>query len=131
LQLLPKSLEAVEIFEGAAVLAAGVGPIAEKEGPAVGPADEAEEAVAEEAGAIANTAEFPIAVGELGIPRELRVIPAADGLIDAGGEEAGFEARGAQQGLLGEGQTLDSAKFLGIGGLVGGGEIGLEAGDFR
>jgi hypothetical protein len=54
---------------------------------------------------------------------------AIDGFIDAGGEEAGLEAGGAQHGLLGESDALDGIEFLRIDGLVDGDEIGLEMGD--
>ena len=50
-------------------------------------------------------------------------------LIEAGGEEAGFEGGGAQQGLLGEGDALDGEQLLMVDGLVDGDEVGLEVGD--
>ncbi|HUI53384.1 MAG TPA: hypothetical protein VLY04_00340 [Bryobacteraceae bacterium] len=49
--------------------------------------------------------------------------------IEAGGEEAGFESGGAEEGLLGESDALDGEEFLGVDGLVGGDEVGLEVGD--
>jgi len=53
-----------------------------------------------------------------------------DGFIEAGGEEAGLEASGAEDGLLLESDALEGVEFLGIDGLVDGDEIGLEMGDF-
>jgi hypothetical protein len=49
-----------------------------------------------------------------------------EGVIEAGGEDAGFEAGGAEDGLLGEGHALDDEQFLGADGLVGGEETGVE-----
>jgi hypothetical protein len=46
------------------------------------------------------------------------------------GEEAGLEAGGAKDGLLGEGDALDGEEFLGIDGLVDGHGVGFEIGDF-
>jgi hypothetical protein len=50
--------------------------------------------------------------------------------LKAGGEQAGFEARGAQHGLLAEGHLLKGEQFLGIDGLVDGDKVGAE-GRFR
>jgi len=56
-----------------------------------------------------------------------------EGLVDGAGEEAGFEAGGAQQGVLGEGDALGPRghpkEFLSIEGLVGRDKVGLEVGD--
>ena len=52
-----------------------------------------------------------------------------EGLVEAGGEEAGLEARGTEDGLLGEGEALDGEEFLGVDGLVDGDEVGSEMGD--
>ena len=48
------------------------------------------------------------------------------GIVQAGGEESAFEAGGAQEVLLGEGDALDGVEFLGIGGVVEGDEVGAE-----
>jgi hypothetical protein len=47
-----------------------------------------------------------------------------------GREEAGFQAGGAEHGLLGEGHALHGEELLGVDGLIGGDEAGLEIGDF-
>ncbi len=58
-----------------------------------------------------------------------RAAEAVAGLVEAGGEEAGFEARGAEEGLLGESDALKGEEFLGVDGLVEGDEVFLEVGD--
>jgi len=60
---------------------------------------------------------------------EVGLILDADGFVEAGGEEAAFEAGGAEDGLLGEGHALKGKELLGVDGLVDGDEVFLEAGD--
>ena len=50
--------------------------------------------------------------------------------VETGGEEAGLEAGGAQENVLGEGHALEGEEFLGVDGLVDGDEVGSEMGDF-
>jgi len=50
--------------------------------------------------------------------------------VEPGGEEAGFEAGGAEHGLLAESHALDGKQFLGIDGLVEGNEVGAKVLDF-
>jgi hypothetical protein len=54
---------------------------------------------------------------------------AIDRRIEAGGEEAGLEAGGAEHSLLRESHALEGEQFLGVDGLVDGGEVGSEMGD--
>jgi hypothetical protein len=49
--------------------------------------------------------------------------------IEAGGEEAGLEAGGAQHSLLREGHSLEGEQLLGVDGLIDGCEVGFEMGD--
>jgi len=53
-----------------------------------------------------------------------------EGLVEAGDEEAGFEARAAQDGVLGEGDAFEGEEFLGVDGVVEGDEVVAEMGDF-
>ncbi|HTX35266.1 MAG TPA: hypothetical protein VME43_09595 [Bryobacteraceae bacterium] len=53
-----------------------------------------------------------------------------DGLVDTGGEEAGFEAGGAQDGVAGEGNALQGGEFLEVDWVVDGDEVGFDVGDF-
>jgi len=52
-----------------------------------------------------------------------------DGAIESDGEEAGFEAITAQDGLLAERDALDGEQFLGIGGAITGDGVGFEVRD--
>ena len=80
--------------------------------------------------AVLGAGDFDIAItGEFWAHEEDGVAGGVEGLVEAGGEEAGFEARGAEDGLLGEGDALDGEEFLGVDGLVDGDEVGSEMGD--
>jgi hypothetical protein len=50
--------------------------------------------------------------------------------VHAGGEQAGFEATCAEDGLLAHGPALEGEQFLRVDGLVGGDEVSAEVGDF-
>jgi hypothetical protein len=50
-------------------------------------------------------------------------------LVQAVGEQTGFEGVHAEQGVLGESDALDGESFLGVNGLVGGDGVGDEGGD--
>ena len=57
--------------------------------------------------------DFDIASGELFVHEDQGVAEEVAGLVEAGGEEAGFEARGAEERLLGESDTLDGEEAPG------------------
>jgi hypothetical protein len=92
---------------------------------------EAVEAFGEEEVAVLGAGDLDIAVAGEGLihGEEGFVVGDVEGLVEAVGEEAGFEAGGAADGLLGDGHALESEHFLGVDGLVGGGEVGLEVND--
>src|SRR5580704_19476495 len=50
-------------------------------------------------------------------------------LVEHSGEEADFQADGAQAGLVGDGDLLDGFHFGGVAGVVGGREVEAEVGD--
>ena len=50
-------------------------------------------------------------------------------MIEAGGEEPAFEAGGAEEGLAGDGDTLEGEELFGVGGFVGGDEVGAQVAD--
>ncbi len=52
-----------------------------------------------------------------------------NGSVEGAGEEAGFQAGDAEEGLLGEGDALDGKEFLGVDGVVDGDEVGFEVRD--
>jgi hypothetical protein len=94
-------------------------------------ADLAEEALGQAVIAILGAGDVHVAfAGELRAHGGEGVIVGVEGFVEGGGEEAGFEALGAIDGLLGEGHALDGNHFLGVFGLVEGDEILLEVGDF-
>ncbi|HUI80756.1 MAG TPA: hypothetical protein VLY24_22680 [Bryobacteraceae bacterium] len=61
---------------------------------------------------------------------EERLAGRIEDVVEATGEEAGFEAGGAEEGLLGQGDALDGEEFLGVDGPIEGDEVGFEIGDF-
>jgi hypothetical protein len=131
-QVRAEGFEAVEILEGAAVLALGLSLVAEEERPGVGLGGEAEEAGGEEVVAVLGAGDFDIAIAGEGLVHgeEGLIVADAEGFVEAGGEEAAFEAGGAEDGLLGEGHALQGEELLGVDGLVGGDEVGFEVSDF-
>src|ERR1039457_424135 len=124
-----EGFEAVEIFDGAAVEALGLGLIAQEQAPTVGGVDEALEAFGEEEVTILGLDDSNIVVDEVAADADQGPAVAAEALIEAVGEQAGFEAGGAEEGLLGEGDALDGEELLGVDGLVAGDEVFAEAGD--
>jgi hypothetical protein len=111
-------------------LALGLGLVAEEDGQAVGQADDTEEAFAEEVVAVLGAGDFDVIVGELLIHDDHGVVAGVEGFVEAGGEEAGLEPRGAEDGLLGEGHAFERKELLGVDGLVDGEEGALEVSDF-
>ncbi len=105
-----------------------MGLIAEEEREAVGFAGQDLETLGQGVGAVLGPSDFDIAGEVVGQGVDQAAI-AIEGLVEARGEESGFESGGAQQGLLGEGHALDGEKLLGIDGLVDGDEVLPEAGD--
>jgi hypothetical protein len=88
------------------------------------------EAFAEQEVAVLSAGDFDIAVAdEFRVHEDQGFAVGAEGLVEAGGEEAGLEALGAEEGLLGEGHALDGEEFLGVDGLIDGDEVGAEVGD--
>jgi hypothetical protein len=111
--------EPVEFLDGAAVLALGLGLVAEEKGPGVGLLGGAVEAFAEDEIAILDAGDFDVAIaGELRGHQVHGFAFGVEGLVEAGGEEAGFEAGGADEGQLAAGDALDGEEFLGVDGAV-------------
>jgi hypothetical protein len=120
--------DSVEILDGAAVLALGLGRIAQAQGQGVGLG-----------GAVLKSSSQQEVVflcqREFGVVEESRPyldngrIGESETLVETGGQEAGFQAGNAEYGVLGEGDALDGEEFLGIGGLVELDEVGAKVGD--
>ena len=81
--------------------------------------------------AVLSAGYFDIAVaGELLAHRGEEVASGSvEGFVDAVSEEAGLEAGGPEECLLGDGDALDGEEFLGVFGLIDGDEVVFEAGD--
>jgi hypothetical protein len=130
---MPEGLQALEILEGAAIFAFGLDLIAQEQRPGVGSpvAGHALEAIGEGVVAVLGFGDFDIAMADevLGHGDE-ELARGVEGVVEATGEEAGFEACDAEDGLLGEGDALDGEQLLGVGGLVDGDKIGAEVRDF-
>jgi hypothetical protein len=89
------------------------------------------EAVTQQVVAVLGAGDFDIAVaGDGGIHEADGFAGVVEGLVEAGGEETGFEAGAAEDGVLGEGDAFEGEEFLGVDGLVEGDEVVAEAGDF-
>jgi hypothetical protein len=89
------------------------------------------EAFGERIVAILGACDFDIAITDefLGHGKD-RIPGGFEGLIEACGKQAGLEARGTEDCLLGQGHALDSEEFLGVNGLISCHKVGLEVGDF-
>jgi hypothetical protein len=128
---LPQGFEPFKLLDGAAVVAFRLGLIADSQGPTVGLLDHPVESFAEQVVTVLGAGDFDIPItGEFFSHEDHGVTGGVKGLVEAGGEEAGLQARGAEESLLGEGEALDGEEFLGVDGLVDGDEIGSEMGDF-
>jgi hypothetical protein len=119
--------ELLEGFDGAAVLALGLGLITEHERPRVGAVDHAVETVGE--GVVAGLLD-----GDVGLVRQDRVerdvggdIAVVERVVEGGGEHAGLEARGSEDTELAEGDALDGVHLLVVDGLVAGDGVDGEA----
>ena len=117
-----------KIFDGAAMEALGLGLKAEERGGDVGLAGEAIEAEGEPIGAVLFERDVD-AGGQIGAIEDEWLGGAGHGLVEAVGEEAGFEDGHAAHGVFGEGDAFDGVAFLGIDGLVSRDGIGDEGGD--
>ena len=128
-RFLPQGLQPVEFLHLATVKTLRLGLIAQEEGPSVGLADAAPKSFAEQEVAGLRARDFDFA-DEVRVGHDRRSIPKIEDFVEGGGEEAGFQAGGTEEGLLGEGDALDGEKFLGVEGLVEGHEVVPEVGDF-
>lgn len=121
--------EAFEVFDGAAVLALGLGLVAEEEAPSGGGFGvHVVEALGEEVVAVLDLhfggidVEFFVEGNDGGFVFEVE-----EDAVEGGGEEAGFKARYPEYVVLGEGDAFDGEEFLGVRGRVGGDGVGAEA----
>ena len=125
---MPQGFEALEFLHRTPVKEFRLGLIAEEEGPGVAFAGDAAEALGEGVVAVLGAGDFEVADQVFGHGDD-GVAGAVEGFVQAGGEEAGFQAGAAEEGMLGEGDALGGEQFLGVDRLVDGDQIGLQAGD--
>ncbi len=126
-----EGLDAVEIFDGAAVEALGLGLIAEEPQKSAGLGHHALEALGDREAAVLGSGDLDIVTAdELGGHGEKgEVFTAAERLVETGGKDAAFEAGRTEEGLLGESDALDGEELLGVDGAVDGDQVGAEVGD--
>lgn len=125
-QIRPLAHQAFELLHRTAVVALGLGLVAEGQGPTRGHLDLAQETVGQGVVAVLFAGGFDVAVEHGGGHGEQGEAAGVEGLVEATGEEAGFQAGGAEHGLLGQGHTFQGEEFLGVDGLVEGDEVGAE-----
>ena len=123
--------EAFEFLDCAAVLAFGLGLIAQEESPCVGLLVHLVEAFAESEVAVLAAGDLNVAIaGHLRVHGMYGVAAGVEGLVEAGGEEAGLQACGADEGHLAGGGALEGEEFLGVDGMVEIEEVATEVVDF-
>jgi hypothetical protein len=89
------------------------------------------EAIGEGVVAVLGFGDFDIAMADEVLGHgDKELAGGVEGFVEATGEEAGFEASDAENGLLGQGDALDGEQFLGVRGLVDVDEIRAEVVDF-
>src|SRR5713226_5558378 len=93
--------EPFEFLHRAAVVAFGLSLIAQEQGPTVGMRGHAVETFAQSEVAVLGAGDFDIATADEVLAHGGDGIAAAvEGVVEAGGEEAGLEAGGAEESLL-------------------------------
>ena len=127
-ELAAELAEAIEIFDGAAIEALGLGLEAEGSRGEIGLTAEDFEAVGKPKSAVLGARDFDV-IADLAAFEDLGIVGADHGGFQAVGEEAGFEDVHAEHGVLGEGDALNGEAFLGVDWLVGGDGVGDEGGD--
>jgi hypothetical protein len=128
-----EGLEAIEIFESAAIFALSEDLVTHEQRPGIGyfASGHAVEALGEGVGAVLGLRDGDVAIADevLGHADE-ETAGGVEGFVETGGEEAALEAGDAEDGLLGEGDALDGEQLLGVDGPVDGNQVGAETGDF-
>src|ERR1035438_3485848 len=111
--------EAFEFLDGAAVVALGLGLVTQEESPGMRLLSQAVKTPGD--GEIVVLAEGDRALAQAGhllVQGVDGLAVGSESLVEASGEEAGFETRGADEGQLAEGDAFDGPELLGVGGVV-------------
>ena len=88
------------------------------------------EAFGESVVAVLVAGGFDVAIaGEFFRHGDKRLAGGIENIVEARGEEAGFEACGAEHGLLRQGDAFDGEEFLRVDGFIDGDEVGFEVVD--
>jgi hypothetical protein len=119
----------LKFLDRAAIVALGLGLVAQEQRPARGGFRHPVEAFAQCVVAVLCAGDLDIGSEFLG-QEEDGLSVGIERFAEAGGEEAGLEARGAEQRLLCEGDAFDGEEFLGIDRLIDGEEVGTQVIDF-
>jgi hypothetical protein len=131
LQFGAEGAEAFEFLDGAVIVALGLGLVTEEKGPGVGLLGEAVEALGDGEIVFLAEGDFTVAqAGHLLVHGVDGLAIGSESLVEASGEEAGFEAGGADEGHLAESDPFDGPEFLGVGGVVEVEEVLAEFNDF-
>ena len=112
-ELVAELAEAVEVLDGAAIEALGLGLEAEESGGEIGLTAEDFESVGEPKSAVLGARDFDV-IADLAAFEDLGIGGADHGGFQAVGEEAGFEGVHAEHGVLGEGDAFDGEAFMGV-----------------
>jgi len=111
-------------------MAFGLGLVAQEQRYSIGFPGDALEAFAEAIVAVLGFGDFDVVLAHRRTHEDQGPVPFVEGLVEAGGEDAGLEAGGAEHALLGEGDALDGEEFLGVDRLVDGHGVVAEVSDF-
>src|SRR5207248_4330723 len=118
--------DGMECLDGAAVLALGLGLVAQKESPTIRVAIHAIEALSQGIDAVLLDGDV-LVVGEDGVERDHGdYVVVIEGDVEAGGEQTGLKAGGAENGEFAEGDPPDGEELLFGGGPIGVDGVGLE-----
>ena len=117
--------EALELLDGTAEQAFRLGLITEEEREGVGLAEEAVEAFGHAVVAILGLGDLDV-LDQFQVQHDERSAIGVEGLVEAGGIDAAFDAGAEKERLLGEGDAFEGEEFLGIDGPVAGDEVGAQ-----
>ena len=125
---MPQGFEAFELLNRPTVVALRLGLVTEEESPGVALAGDAAEAFGEGVVAVLSAGDLQVA-DQVFSHGDDGVAGAVEGFVQAGGEETRFQAGGAKEGVLGEGDAFEGEQFLRVDGVIDGYEVVPETGD--
>jgi hypothetical protein len=123
-----QGLEVLEVLDGAAVEALGLGLEPEENGDDARLPMKSKDTMAGPIGAALLESDLD-AVGDLGVFEDPGLGGTLHGFLEAVGEEAGLESVEPEDGEVGEGDAINGEALLGSDGAEGGDGVGAEVGD--